>query len=96
LANKICLLTTEEVALLEKNSVWPQCKNHHHCTRREAEQGVAVDEFRWVGGKDTCVSGFVSMLAPVSHSNGWVPVPCHREDGVLLIGMRTWGNSKRS
>lgn len=85
----------EEAALLEKNSVWPQCTNHHHCTKREAEQGIATDEFRWVGGKDTCISGFVSMIVPTGDPVMWQPVACHGENGRALIGMRTWGAPPR-
>lgn len=92
----VCLLSTEEASRFENWGIWPECKMHHHAKLREAKQGIAEDAFRWVGGAKTKVPGFVTMITPVSETNGWVPVPCHREDGTLLAGMRTWGNAKRS
>ena len=96
LANSVCLLSREEAARLEIYSIWPTCKSHRHCTRREALDGVATDELRWVGGSDTKVAGPVSMVVPVSQVNGWQPVPCHDEHGRLVMGFRVWGNTPRS
>lgn len=95
LANSICILSPEEAGRLEHFGIWPACKSHVHVKKSEAAEMIAAETHRFVGGVDTKVHDYVSMIAPVGEPVMWVPVPCHAADGTMLMGMRTWGNAPR-
>lgn len=87
----ICVLSEAEAGRLEHYGIWPVCKNHRHVKRQEALDAVARDEtHRFVGGPDTKVA-YVSAIMPVNTTRVWCPVQCHNDDGMTLMGMRTWG-----
>jgi hypothetical protein len=88
----VCLLTLEEAGRLEHYGVWPTCRSgmHRHVTRREAEELVAADVCRYVGGADTKIQ-YASAIVRCSAVRVWEPVQANREDGVKLQGFRTWG-----
>lgn len=96
LANSICILSPEEAGRLEHFGIWPACKSHIHVKKSEAAEMIAAETHRFVGGTDTRVHDYVSMIVPVVTGKMWCPVPACNNDGSRLIGFRTWGLTRSS
>ena len=86
------MLTAAEAGRLEHYGLWPSCKLglHEHVRRSKAEEMVAADTHRFVGGKDTKVI-CNSYIVETNNGRTWQPVPCHDEGGNLILGFRIWG-----
>jgi hypothetical protein len=67
LSKTICKLTHGELIALQQHGIFPNCKNHHHCSKSEAINLVLKDEAYPVTG----FPGFENAI--VEHeSNGYV------------------------
>jgi hypothetical protein len=90
-----CVLSIEETARLENYGIFPVCRAHRHVKRAEAEDCIAKETHRFVGGANTAVNkiGVHSMITEVNTSRIWTPVACHAYNGRPIQGMRTWGLS---
>lgn len=89
MSREVCVLSVEEAAQFEHWSIWPSCRKcHHHIKVHEAEEMIAAETHRYVGGADTMMkdAGKVSMIVPVETGKMWQPVPTSG-----LMGFRTWG-----
>lgn len=89
---EVCVLSAEDAGRLEHWGVWWEtCRAHKHVKLTKAQEMVASDEFRFVGGPGTKVK-YASAIVATRESAGWVPVACRDWDGHLLQGLRVWGN----
>jgi hypothetical protein len=79
------MLNQTETARLENYGIWPSCKRHYHISRREALKMLEADTHRLVGGLNTKVPTYTTMIVPcITNDRVWRNVPCGGPQGYVV------------
>jgi hypothetical protein len=87
----VCLLSSQEAAVLENWKQWPRCENHRHLSRWKADDLAKAGELRFLIGPNGTP---LSMAAMTPLAAAWSPQPCVGADGRQIMGLRVWGNRR--
>lgn len=95
---QVCELSASDVAGLEQAGVKPDCRQHNHLRKMDAEERVRSKRFRWIGSKQRAIAATL-VATDRGYDNSFGPnddrVPVITKSGAFLTLQLLHGGEKK-